>query len=179
MSERKLTLRPRQDADLPTLWRWLHGEENPEWRQWDGPYFLDKPTNLSYAAYLQKVQSTEPSLDRQIIALNGECIGMVTRYEEDPAGGGWWELGIVIYDPQHWGAGLGREALKQWTARTFHETNAHIITLTTWSGNERMVRSAGRVGYRECARITEARSWQGKRWDSVKLAILRREWLQD
>ena len=101
MSERKLTLRPRQDADLPTLWRWLHGEENPEWRQWDGPYFLDKPTNLSYEAYLQKVQSTEPSLDRQIIALNGECIGMVTRYEEDPAGGGWWELGIVIYDPQH------------------------------------------------------------------------------
>ena len=99
----------------------------------------------------------------------------MSRYEEDPAGGDWWELGIVIHDPQHWGGGLGRGALRQWTQRTFNETNAHVITLTTWSGNQRMIRSAQRVGYRECARIPEARSWQGRRWDSVKLAVLRRD----
>lgn len=135
---------------------------------------------MSYEEYAAKVQALPaPNPNRQIIALDDKCIGMVTRSEEDPAGGGWWELGIVIYDPQHWGGGLGREALRQWTDRTFSETNAHVITLTTWSGNERMIRSAGRVGYRECARIPEAREWQGRRWDSVKLAFLRREWRQD
>ncbi|RJF72811.1 N-acetyltransferase [Deinococcus cavernae] len=174
----KLALRPRQDADLPTLWRWVHGEENPEWMRWDGPYFASKPQPMSYEAYLEKAQTVAHSPDRQIIALNGECIGMVTRYEEAPAGGGWWELGIVIYDPQHWGGGLGREALRQWTARTFQETDAHVITLTTWSGNERLIRSAQSAGYHECARIPEARHWQGRRWDSVKLALLRRDWPQ-
>ncbi len=39
-----------------------------------------------------------------------------------------------------------------------------------------MVRAAHRLGYRECARIPEAREWQGRRWDSVKLACLRRDW---
>ena len=78
--------------------------------------------------------------------------------------------------PAALGGGLGREALRQWTDRTFAETNAHVLTLTTWSGNERLIRSAARVGYRECARIPEARSWQKKRWDSVKLAALRQEW---
>ena len=73
-------------------------------------------------------------------------------------------------------SGYGREALFQWTAATFQDTPAHVLTLTTWSGNLRMIRAAERVGYRECARIREARLWQGVRYDSVKLDLLRREW---
>lgn len=172
-------MRPRTEADLPTLWRWLHGEENPEWHRWDGPYFPKHRSRKTLEEFKAEASLKPINPNRQIIALNGECIGMVTRYEEDPAGGDWWELGIVIYDPQHWGGGLGREALRQWTERTFSETNAHVITLTTRSGNERLIRSAGRVGYRECARIPEARSGQGRRWDSVKLSLLGREWRQD
>ena len=79
----------------------------------------------------------------------------------------------MIYDPAHWGGGLGREALRQWTNLTFAETDAHVLTLTTWSGNERMVRSAARVGYQECGRVPEARAWQGRRCDRVRLARLR------
>lgn len=161
------------------LWHWLYGEENPEWQQWDGPYFPKNRSDKSLEEFVAEAAAQAPNPDRQIIDLNGECIGMVSRYEEEPAGGGWWELGIVIYGPQHWGGGLGREALRLWTERTFAETNAHVITLTTWSGNERMIRSAERIGYRECARIPEARSWQGKRWDSVKLAALRHEWTEE
>lgn len=39
-----------------------------------------------------------------------------------------------------------------------------------------MFRAAQRCGDRECARIPEARRWQGRRHDSVKLAALRRDW---
>lgn len=51
----------------------------------------------------------------------------------------------------------GTRALRLWTAVTFADTGAHILTLTTWSGNARMLRAA-------------------QRHDSVKLAALRRDW---
>ncbi|ASN83385.1 GNAT family N-acetyltransferase [Deinococcus ficus] len=168
-----LTLRPRQPDDLAVLWQWTRATPSPEWQQWDGPYFTNKPSPIPFNDYVQEVQARPPQPHSRIIALDGQCIGQVTRSEEAPAGGGWWELGIVIYDPAHWGGGLGREALRQWTDTTFAETDAHVLTLTTWSGNERMIRAAERVGYRECGRVPEARAWQGQRWDSVRLARLR------
>lgn len=175
----QLTLRERCETDLPALWRWTHGETAPEWKRWDAPYFHahDHAPPLTYAAYLERERAAgAPGPHRRVIALGDTCIGDVSRSEEAPAGGGWWELGITIFDPRHWGGGLGREALRQWTAATFADTGAHVLTLTTWSGNERLVRAAARAGYRECARIPEARAWQEQRWDSVKLATLRREW---
>lgn len=168
-----LTLREQRSEDAHTLWRWTHGEQSPEWQRWDGPYF-PRAAPLTWEAYQARETVHHPN--RRVIALGDECIGMVTRHEEDPQGGGWWELGIVIFDPRHWGGGRGGEALRQWTTLTFGGTDAHVITLSTWSGNERMVRSAVRVGYRECARVPEARSWNGRRWDSVRLAVLRRDW---
>jgi RimJ/RimL family protein N-acetyltransferase len=111
-----------------------------------------------------------------VIELGGRAAGTVSRSWQAPPEGGWLELGIVIFDPQWWGRGHGSEALREWTGLCFRETDAHVITLTTWSGNERMMRAALRVGYREAARIREARSWQDRRWDSVKFDLLRREW---
>lgn len=173
-----LTLRERQPDDLPTLYRWLHAETDPEWKRWDAPYFhAARPTSpLSLAEFTQRAQIEPPSPHRRVIALNGACIGMVTRTEEAPVGGGWWELGVLIHDPAHWGGGLGTRALERWTDATFRETDAHVLTLTTWGGNERMIRAAARVGYRECGRVPEARAWDGHRWDSVRLARLRRGW---
>ena len=175
MSE--LTLRARRPEDLPVLHRWLHAEKNPEWQRWDGPYFVKQRVELSFDAYAERAAAHPWDADQQIIALDGVCIGSIHRYEEDPEGGGWFELGLVIFDPAHWGGGLGRRALRLWTARTFEETPAHVITLTTWGGNLRMIRAAESAGYRECARVPEARNWDNQRWDSVKLALLRRNWL--
>lgn len=168
-----LHLREALPDDWPILWRWLHAEPDPEWKRWDAPYFHGQTGGLSYADFAEQEAGRAPHPHRRIVALDGACIGQVTRWEEAPAGGGWWELGIVLYDPAHWGGGLGGEALRRWTADTFAQTAAHVLTLTTWGGNVRMIRAAGRAGYEECARIPEARLWQGKRWDSVKLARLR------
>ena len=112
----------------------------------------------------------------RLIVLEGQAIGLVTRRPEAPSSGGWWEVGLLIYDPRHWGGGLGTRALWAWTGLTFAETGAHLLTLSTWSGNTRMLRAAGRTGYRECARVREARLWQGQRYDSVQMDLLRREW---
>lgn len=173
-----LTLRERHAEDLPLLHRWLHTELEPEWQRWDAPYFhaARTPSPLSLPDFTARSLKEPLSPHRRIIALDGMCIGTVTRAEEAPAGAGWWELGILIYDPAHWGGGLGTRALTLWTDATFRETEAHVLTLTTWGGNERMIRAAARVGYRECGRVPEARTWGGRRWDSVRLARLRRGW---
>lgn len=173
-----LTVRPRLPQDLPTLHRWIYTETDPEWQSWDGSYFDKERPFLSFEADVERAAANPWDEDQQIIALNGECIGSLSRFEEDPAGGGWYELGLVIFDPKHWSGGLGTRALSLWTAATFAERPAYLITLTTWSGNTRMIRAAGRVGYAECARIPEARSWNGQRWDSVKLGLLRRDFEQ-
>ncbi|MFC6659287.1 GNAT family N-acetyltransferase [Deinococcus multiflagellatus] len=111
-----------------------------------------------------------------MIDLGGQCIGMVNRAEEDPAGGGWWDLGVLIYDPAHWGQGLGTAALRQWVQATLDETEAHVLTFTTWSGNTRMLRAAQRLGFQEAGRVREARLVGRERHDSVRLDLLRREW---
>ncbi|GGN39545.1 GNAT family N-acetyltransferase [Deinococcus daejeonensis] len=173
---RPLTLRERRPDDLPVLWRWLHAEPDPEWQRWDAPYFhTGQPPRepLAFEAYCAQTLARPVSPDLRVIALDGVCIGQVSRHEEAPAGGGWWDLGILIFDPGHWGGGLGTRALDLWAAATFAETDAHVLTLTTWGGNERMIRAAARVGFHECARIPQARAWAGQRWDSVKLARLR------
>ncbi|WP_244944494.1 GNAT family N-acetyltransferase [Deinococcus metallilatus] len=172
---RPVVLRDRQPRDLPTLTRWLN-DPQAEWRRWDAPYFAAAATNKTMRAYAQYLAQNGPDADERVIDVDGVCVGMVNRSEEEPVGGGWWDLGILIYDPASWGAGIGTRALRLWVADTFEWTNAHVVTVSTWSGNERMIRAARRVGFRECARVREAYPVRGQRFDSVKLDLLRAEW---
>ena len=171
-----LLLRPRALTDLPELWRWLHATPDAEWRRWDGPYFKHAASELTLSDYTARALTRLEQPNMRVIEIGGELRGMVTRSWEPPEDGGWLELGIVIYDPAYWNSGYGRQALRLWTTLCLQGTPAHVLTLTTWSGNLRMLRAAERAGYRECARVREARLWQGVRYDSVKLDLLRREW---
>ncbi len=170
-----VTLRDRQPRDLPILSRWLTDPE-AEWRRWDAPYFHAPTTTQTMQTYVAHLAQTPPDPDEQVIDVDGECVGMVNRSEEEPAGGGWWDLGILIYDPAHWGGGVGTRALSLWVQDTLDWTDAHVLTVTTWSGNERMIRAARRLGFQECGRVREARVVGGQRFDSVRLDLLRAEW---
>ena len=172
----EIHVRPRTLADFPELWRWLYGTPDAEWRRWDGPYFSKVIPELSYSDYVAGAICKPPNPNMQIIEIGGLARGMVTRSWEDPQEGGWLELGIVIYDPAFWSGGHGTRALKLWTELCFEQTPAHLVTLTTWSGNARMIGAAQKVGYQECARVREARLWQGVRYASVKLDLLRSEY---
>jgi len=170
-----LTLRPQTARDALHLAFWLT-DPQAEWRQWDAPFMQGEPPVPDATGAAESEDDPGTSPHERLIALHDQALGLVTRRPEAPSSGGWWEVGILIYDPRHWGGGLGTRALSSWSALTFEETGAHLLTLTTWSGNQRMIRAAGRVGYRECARVREARLWQGQRYDSVQMQLLRREW---
>ncbi len=165
-------LRHIRSDDLPVMWRWIYGDPNPEWKRWDAPYWP-----LSFVPEALFIEQALARVDGswRTIELGGAPRGIVTRHwEDEPAG--WLEVGIVIYDPAWWSGGHGSAALREWTGRCFEETPAHTVTLSTWGGNERMVRAARRVGYAECARVREARLWDGRRWDSVRMQVLREDW---
>lgn len=176
-----MLLRPRTLPDLPGLWSWLHGTQSDEWRRWDAPYLhaaSDEPS-VSLSDYVARALTDLSPEGLRVIEIGGRVCGMVTRSWEAPSEGGWLELGIVIFDPACWGRGLGTLALRQWTGLCLSETPAHVLSLTTWGGNARMIGSALRVGYRDCGRVREARLWEGRRYDSVRLDLLRREWRAD
>ncbi|WP_434061971.1 GNAT family N-acetyltransferase, partial [Escherichia coli] len=69
---------------------------------------------------------------RAVVTVDGRRAGFVSRFEEPPTGGGWWEVGIVVFRPTLWGRGVGRRALRLWTEATFATTDAQVVTLTTW-----------------------------------------------
>ena len=168
-------VRPLVEEDLEWLWHWNVEVVDPQWKHWDGPYF-GVDDGRGFEEFAEEWRSGLMTGHRAVAMGDGKRAGFVSRFEEPPAGGGWWEVGIVLFQPAVWGRGVGRRALRLWTEETFAATDAQVVTLTTWGGNGRMIHCANAVGYRECGRIPQARSWQGRRWDSVTMALLRADW---
>ncbi|USK35388.1 GNAT family N-acetyltransferase [Bacillus sp. F19] len=101
--------------------------------------------------------------------------GVTCYWEHQPSN--WLEVGIVIYQPANWHRGDGTEALKLWIQHLFDKYKLIRIGLTTWSGNTRMIRAAEKTGMREEGRIRKCRYYKGSYYDSIKMCMLREEWL--
>lgn len=172
----KVTLRSVEKEDLETLWTLIYGEEDPEFKKWDAPYFpLEKVDLNKYVTEMSR-QIDEGLEDMKLIIVNEEIIGTVTYYwEHRPSN--WMEFGVIIYKPEFWSGGYGSEACKLWVDYLF-ETYAFIPRLgfTTWSGNIRMMKVGEKLGMVEEARIRKCRLYNGTYYDSIKMGMLREEW---
>lgn len=109
LSPAAVSLRGRRPRDLPVLTRWLT-DPDAAWREWDAPYLPAWDTTANLQRYAQTLASSPPNPNERVIDVGGVVVGMVNRAEEDPADGGWWDLGILIYDPAHWGVDWGAGA---------------------------------------------------------------------
>ena len=89
----------------------------------------------------------------------------------------WRRIGATVFDPDVRGRGIGTEALRIWTDYLFAHTDVVRLDFSTWSGNTRMLGVGHRLGFVEEARFREAREVRGKRYDSVAMGVLRRDWL--
>jgi tRNA-Thr(GGU) m(6)t(6)A37 methyltransferase TsaA len=164
----KVVLREVTKDDLFPMWQYVHGEENPAWKQWDGPYFPLKHQDFETFNKM----NTENML---IIEVEGKLVGMVSFYWEHEASK-WLEVGIVIYDPAYWNGGYGTEALSLWVDHVMSTKDIPRIGLTTWSGNERMMAVAEKIGMQLEGRMRHCREYNGKRYDSIRMGMLREEW---
>jgi RimJ/RimL family protein N-acetyltransferase len=162
-------------SDLPVLYQFIYGDAEPEWKRWDAPYF--PLVHISYEGFVDQMQTylTAEAPSRLVIETDGQVIGTVSYYWEHKESS-WLEAGIVIYDPAYWSHGYGSAALTLWIDHLFATMPLVRVGLTTWSGNQRMVRSAEKLGFQMEGRLRKCRLWQGEYYDSIRMGVLREEW---
>lgn len=174
---KKIELKNATTALLDELYYWRFEDPKQEAKKWNGPYIPE--------AWLSKEQHQKEWLEKTVIAervpaslviiADGKAIGYVGAYWVD-VHTNWLETGVVIYNTKYWNGGYGSEAYRLWIDFLFTYTDLHRLGMSTWSGNERMMKVAERLGMREEARIRKARIVEGEYFDAIKMGMLREEW---
>lgn len=156
-----------------------------EWHRWDGPYFpkLDGPQIDAVCARLSGAiedgsYAAQSPLRRAAIATVAEPATMIgsLSWHWESEDSDWRRMGLTVYDPALRGRGIGTNALTVWTDYLFRTTGVVRLDYSTWSGNERMLAVGRRLGFTEEACFRDAREVRGRRYDSVVMGALRREW---
>ena len=171
--DNELVIRPIEEKDLFNIWELVYKEDAPEWKKWDAPYFHH--SSMTYEDFLKQKESWINQENRFIVEVKGEVIGSVSYYWEHEASK-WLEIGIILYEADNWGRGIGTRALAVWINHLFNTLPLVRVGLTTWSGNERMVRVAEKLGMQMEARIRKVRYYNNQYYDSIRMGILREEW---
>ncbi|EIM05935.1 putative acetyltransferase [Planococcus antarcticus DSM 14505] len=173
----KITLTEATATGLDELYYWRFIEKQQEAKKWNGPYIPE--------AWLSKEEHRKKWLEEEVIT-SGVPASLIVKVDEKVIGyvGAYWvdhhtnwlETGVVIYNTEYWNGGYGSEAYQLWIDFLFEFTDLHRLGMSTWSGNERMVKVAERLGMKEEARIRKARMVKGQYHDAIKMGILRQEW---
>ncbi|MFD3164506.1 GNAT family N-acetyltransferase [Herpetosiphon sp. NSE202] len=174
-------LRDWQLNDLALWGDWLRPEH--EWQRWDGPYYpgptlAEIPELVAQKrAIIEAAEWPNPRMNLVIAdPATDQLLGTVTSYWESIETN-WLCLGIAIYDPAWWQRGIGREAFGLWIDYQFAQRPELVrLDLRTWSGNQRMVKLATTLGFRQEACFRKARIVEGHYYDGLGFGILREEW---
>lgn len=179
MKPSKVILRKLKVEDLDNYRYWKHPKHS--YHLLNGPYFK-KPTKKEIDEEIKilklKFQNDANVLDNIRIISNdkNDLIGEVSWYWRSKETN-WLEIGIVIFNDNFWGKGIGCRALNLWVNEVFLiKRNIIRLGITTWSGNEGMIKLAKKLGMKEEARYRKARIVNGEYFDSVSYGILRDEW---
>jgi RimJ/RimL family protein N-acetyltransferase len=96
------------------------------------------------------------------------------RWIEWSNGAGHMELGIGA--PADRGKGFGSDGLRLLLRYAFDELNLHLLTATVFEYNPGALRFLERAGFAVAVRRRQAIHRDGRRWDSLLLALARDEW---
>ena len=176
-----IVLRELELKDLEDYLYWNHPSR--EFHKFNGPFY-GKRNEDELIKYIQDLKllllKGEKSVlkNKKIIANEDtdEIIGSVSWYWESQETF-WMEVGIAIFNDDYWGHGIGYKALKMWIDEIFIQNPKLIrIGLSTWSGNERMMKLAEKIGLKKEAVYRKARIVDNQYYDSVSYGILKEEW---
>jgi RimJ/RimL family protein N-acetyltransferase len=177
----QITLRDWQLKDLPEYHAW--NQPGHGWQELDGPYY----PRATEADLLAKTDQLTPLIladgfsdprNSLVIAdaVTDHLLGQVTWYWQGIETN-WVSIGIVIFDSQAWGKGIGHEALGLWMDYLFAVMPTIVrLDLRTWSGNIGMMRLAEKLGFQLEAQFRKARIVRGLYYDGMGYGILREEW---
>ena len=177
-----IVLRDLKFEDIDNLVRWHTVDD--EWMDWDAPWEKDDPFDaVAYRAkqleYIAKPKDENRTRYGFQLEYEGCHIGWVNSYKIDEnynyAVDGWLAIGIDICEPDKWGKGIGRKAYAAFINYLFSCGYNELYT-QTWSGNERMIRMAERIGFRLCHRDVGVRQVNGHVYDRVTMKIAAKFW---
>mgnify|MGYP001942959834 CR=1 FL=1 len=167
------TIRPAIPQDKAPLYHLM--TTDLAWLQYNGPYFpYTAPSFEAFEAGTFKHLTR--GLRGMVIEHKGDPVGTVTYYWESDATR-WLEVGILIYDSTRWGMGVGRRALRLWITHLFENLNVERVGFTTWSGNPGMIACGLALGMTLEGHMRKTRYHNGVYYDSVRMGVLRDEWL--
>jgi len=177
----RIRLRDWRDEDLPVWRHWL--QPHHRWHEFDGPYYPrpdPQQVDQMIARAHERILAGDWPDPRQRLVITtsalDELIGTVSWYWESEETN-WLCIGIVIFDPTHWGHGFGYEALGLWSQYLFDSLPEIVrLDLRTWSGNHGMMRLAKKLGFTLEARFRMARIVNGEHFDGLGFGVLRSEW---
>lgn len=182
-----IVLRDRRESDIDDDIRW--NTLDTQWALWDAPWEMeDELLKFDPAAYREEelVRLSRPNegfrWHFEVDTADGCHIGSVNAYLIDgnfdwvrAADGREGErfyntLGVDVSDSRFWGRGLGTQALTAFIK--YHlDSGFHDICLQTWSGNERMVHVAEKLGFVECSRKAGFRQVRGGIYDGLTFRL--------
>ena len=177
----KIYLRNLKEKDLDAYLYWNHPSR--EFHKYNGPYYT-KRNERELVRYIEELRLSFANGEgnafpnRKMIAESetDEIIGEVNWYWKSQETL-WMEVGIVIFNENFWGKGIGKQALTLWIDELFLQKPGLVrIGLSTWSGNLRMIRLAGALGLRQEAVYRNARIVEGNYYNSLSFGILKEEW---
>lgn len=171
------------DIEKRILWE----TEETEWQLWDAPWEHEGLTEAARAEELNRyvaglkaaalrcraLSETDPRSSFQIALGDGtgRYIGWCNSYDIDETftytpGDGLCTVGIDIPDMTARGKGYSYQALYAFISYLM-ESGEEAVYLQTWSGNERMVHIAAKLGFELCCRKEGIRLVRGRLYDGL------------
>lgn len=189
LKTKDIILRDFQESDIEKRIYWETTET--EWQLWDAPWEYEGLTDAEKAEELERyVQTMHGWVERYRqmpaeqkryqfqIALNNEeqnYIGWVSTYDIDDDccytdNPGHCTVGIDIPEVAVRGNGYGYQALGMFIQYLLEHGETEIFT-QTWSGNERMIHVAEKMGFEEYRRKPGIRTVRGRIYDGLTFKL--------
>lgn len=181
-----IVLRDMLESDIADYVRWFTTQT--QWALWDAPWEQeDTDACAAREQWTRYYDSTKDLPDgerrwRLEIEAEGKHVGWVTsylmnkQYEWIAADSGkegqtaFLAVGIDICEDGVWGKGVGTCAMQAFIRYLFGWGFGALYT-QTWSGNERMVRLASKLGFTACSRYTGIREVGGRHYDALTFKL--------
>lgn len=182
-----IILRDMRESDIEDEIRW--NTLDTAWALWDAPWEMEEElANFDPAAcreqMLRRLHSHQEGFrwHFEVDTLDGCHIGSVNAYcidehydwvrsTEGREGETFYNtLGLDISDSRYWGRGLGTQALTAFIQYQL-DNGYRNICLQTWSGNERMIHVAEKLGFAECNREVGFRHVRGGTYDGLTFRL--------
>ncbi len=175
MLGQRVRLRPIERDDIPRFVKWLADEETRSFLSQHLPFSLMQEERW-YEDNLKAREEQAWAIDAQPDGLGPwEHIGSCGFFHID------WrcrhaEAGILIGAREHWGEGLGTDALRTLVHWGFYTLNLNRIYLRVYEDNPRAIRCYHKLGFVDEGRLRQEDYRDGVYRDTLLMSLLRPEW---